>query len=295
MLKSICFLAVVLALRGGSQAAIVINFDSLPVDASNFYNGDTTIAANDPRRANYETVGTADNFGSTEFLQRWTETGVRFQNDYTPDFSSWNGWSWSKVQNSTSPSFTNQYAAFPGGGANAAGGLSPGGTYAVGFGNAFFDLAPNSTLVSVDISNTTYTALTMRDGNQFSKKFGGATGNDPDLFQVTFTGYTQAGATGASTGSTTLNLADYRFANNALDFILSNWLRVDLTGLGNARSVGMSFFSTDVGPFGINTPTYVAIDNLTIVAVPEPSSLALLAATGLGYIARRRLRKAGKR
>lgn len=278
-------------MHGVSHAAIVINFDSLPVDASNYYDGDPTIAALDPRRANYEIVGAGVNFGQPEVLQRWTDTGVRFQNDYTPAFGSWNGWSWSKVQDSTTAGFTNQYASFPGGGANAAGSLAAGGTYAVGFGNAFFDVAPNTILQSVDVSNTTYTALSLRDGDAFAKKFGGASGNDADLFQVTFTGYTQAGAKGALTGSKTLDLADFRFANNSLDYILNSWLRVDLTGLGNARSVGLSFFTTDVSGGFFNTPTYVAIDNLTLTAVPEPGSLALLAAVGIGYIARRRFRK----
>lgn len=291
MLKLVSFLALQLAVCGFVQAAIVIDFDSLPVGPGNFYNGDTTVAANDPRRANYEVVGMGDNFGQPEVLQRWTESVVRFQNDFTPSFDSWKGWSWSKVQDTTNGDFTNQYAAFPGGGANAAGGLAPGGTYAVGFGNAFFDLAPGNTLQSIDIANTTYAALTVRDGNQFSKKFGGASGNDADLFQVTFTGYTGAGASGGTTGSTTVNLADYRFADNSLDYILSGWLRVDLTGLGNARSVGLSFLSTDSGPFGLNTPLYVAIDNLT--AVPEPSSLALLAVCGFVYIVRRRIIRVG--
>ncbi len=263
-MKLIYVLSLVVALQSFSSAAIVVNFDSLPVDSSNFYNGDTTIAANDPRRANFESLGTRIRFGQTEFLQRWTDTGVRFQNNYIPAFSSWSGWSWSKVQDPTTAGFTNQYAAFPGGGANAAGALAPGGTYAIGFGNAYFDVAPNATLQSVDVTNTSYAGLSMRDGDAFAKKFGGASGNDADLFQVTFTGYTQTGATGATTGTRTVDLADFRFANNSLDYILSSWLRVDLTSLGNARSVGLSFFSTDVGAFGMNTPAFVAIDNLTL-------------------------------
>jgi len=290
---SIYFLAFVIAIHSVSYGAIVINFDSLPVDSSNFYNGDTTIAPNDPRRANFESLGTGVRFGQTEFLQRWSDSGARFQNSYIPAFSSWGGWSWSKVQDSTTSGFTNQYAAFPGGGANTAGGLAAGGTYAVGFGSAYFDVAPNATLFSVDVSNTTYAGLSLKNGDSFAKKFGGVTGNDADLFQVTFTGYTQAGATGATTGAKTVDLADFRFANNSLDYVLSSWLRVDLMGLGNARSVGLSFFTTDVGAFGSNTPAYIAIDNLTLTAVPEPSSLALLAVCGVVYFARRRFRNAG--
>jgi hypothetical protein len=54
---------------------------------------------------------------------------------------------------------------------------------------------------------------------------------------------------------------------------------LDLTALGAPASIALSWESTDVGSFGINTPTYVAIDNL--VLTPEPGSAALLAVAGL--------------
>jgi hypothetical protein len=44
-----------------------------------------------------------------------------------------------------------------------------------------------------------------------------------------------------------------------------------------------------VGEFGINTPTYVALDNLVLVAVPEPSGMVILA--GGVVVAARRLRR----
>jgi hypothetical protein len=37
--------------------------------------------------------------------------------------------------------------------------------------------------------------------------------------------------------------------------------------------------SSDVGAFGVNTPTYVALDNL--VAVPEPAALGVI---GIGLL-----------
>jgi Domain of unknown function (DUF4465) len=259
-----------------SRAAIVVDFESLPTDASGFYNGDTGVAG--PQRNNYSIVGTRDNFGSQEFVQRWNVNGVQFENNYTPNFASWSGWSWSRVQNTTNPSFTNQYASFPGGGATSNAAVQPGGTYAIGFGTgSFFNIPTGFALQSVDLTNTTYAALVMRDGNAFSKKFGGNSGNEPDHFRVILNGFDQLGATGNVIGSRAVDLADYRFANNNLDFILSNWQRVDLTGLANARSLALSFESTDVGAFGINTPLYVALDNLTLTAVPEPVGVSLLA------------------
>ena len=111
--------------------------------------------------------------------------------------------------------------------------------------------------------------------------FGGASGDDADWLTVTFTGYD---AGDAVTGATTFYLADYRFVNNALDYVVDDWTTVDLTGLGGAvKSIRITLDSSDVGMFGINTPTYLAIDNIAFAPVPEPSAVAALA--GLGALA----------
>jgi hypothetical protein len=46
-----------------------------------------------------------------------------------------------------------------------------------------------------------------------------------------------------------------------------------------------------VGEYGINTPTYVALDNLTLAAVPEPGTAALLACGVLAGLAVRQARR----
>lgn len=283
-----------LGITAGVEAAIVIDFEGLPTDASGFYNGDTSVVGS--QRNNFSIVGLRDNFGSPETVQRWNLQGVQFENNFTPNFGSWSGWSWSRVQNSTNQSFTNQYAAFPGGGADGNAATQPGGTYAVGFGSgSFLNIPTGFTLQSVDLANTTYAALTLRNGDAFSKRFGGNSGNDPDFFRLTLNGFDQVNAGGNLIASRTIELADYRFADNSLDFVLTNWTRVDLTSLANARSLAISFESTDVGAFGINTPLYVALDNLTINAVPEPASIGLVV-VGFIVIARRRraMRGAGR-
>ena len=152
----------------------------------------------------------------------------------------------------------------------------PGQKYAIASGsNAYFNLPTNTRIISVDLTNATYAALSMQNGDSFAKKFGGATGNDPDLFSVTLRGFDNVGGTGNAIGAVNVNLSDFRFTNNSQDYILNNWLNVDLASIADARSVSLSFFSTDTGAFGINTPTYLALDNLRISAVPEPSSIAL--------------------
>ena len=91
------------------------------------------------------------------------------------------------------------------------------------------------------------------------------------------------GATGTATGSQTFYLADYRSSILANQYVVQAWTPVDLTGLGNAQSLNFVFESTDEGAYGINTPTYVALDNLTVATapVPEPATATLLLCGGL--------------
>ena len=259
----------------------IVDFESLPVPTAGFFNGDTN--ATSPFRDNFSITGTGTNFGETEFLQLWESEGVEFFNSYTPAFASWNGFSWSSVTDSTTAGFGNQYASFAGGGSDGAGGTNAGETYAIGFGNrSFFNLPENALLDSVDVTNTTYAGISMRDGDSFAKKFGGTSGDDEDFFSVTFTAFDQTDMQGNEISSFEFFLSDFRFADNSQDYILDNWQNVDLSSLGNARSVGLTFTTTDVGNFGANTPLYAAFDNLTfeVTAVPEPVNLMAL---GFGF------------
>lgn len=272
-------LLAVLTLHNEASADLVVDFEELtvftgasPQGGGSFYNG---------------------NDGSnTTNSDGWTSQGVLFNNNYNgdflPSFDFWSGWSYSNVVNITGAGFTNQYAAFAGGGSDGVGGVDAGGNYAVAFGGgAYFNLPNGSILSSVDLSNTTYAGLSMQTGDSFAKQFGGVSGNDPDFFRVTLTGFDSLDATGNTIGSVTADLADFTFADNSQDYILDDWSTFDLSGISTARSVGLTFESSDTGPFGINTPTYVALDNLTFTAVPEPSSLALLVVSGTAYTFRR--------
>ena len=127
------------------------------------------------------------------------------------------------------------------------------------------------------ITNTTYAALSMLNGDSFAKKFGGASGNDPDWFLLTITG---KNASGGTTGTVDFYLADYQFENNANDYIVDDWTFVDLTALGDiVKSLEFALSSSDVGQWGMNTPASFAMDSLTVV--PEPSTLVLLCGAGV--------------
>ena len=261
--------------------ADTVTFEGLLSGAEAFYNGDSGIGNNS---------------------NGWSADGVFFNNTFTDfggGFTGWTGWSYSNVTDNTTPGFGNQYSAIPGGGSDGTGGpggVNVGETYAIAFSdNAYFNLPESMIIQSADLTNTTYANLSMANGDAFAKPFGGVSGNDPDFFRVTFTGFSGPDLSGGTTGALTFDLADYTFADNSQDFIVGDWVPTDLTALGDARSVGLTFASSDIGAFGINTPTFLALDNLTFAtAIPEPGNAGLIVAAGLviAYrIQRKRLRR----
>jgi hypothetical protein len=173
--------------------------------------------------------------------------GVSFNSTY----GSWTGLAVSKKTDTVTKGYLNQYSALPGAGA--------GGSHQFGIWNGnladpalSFD-APHRVL-EVQIANTTYAALSMTYGDQFAKAFGSA---GKDWFEVTFYGIS---ATGDTTGKVVAVLADFRTGSTL--GILRGWKKVDLSPLGTVSGIKIAFASSDVGTYGMNTPSYVAIDDL---------------------------------
>lgn len=194
-------------------------------------------------------------------------------------------WVYSNRTDTTTGNFTNQHSAITGGGVDGSA------HYAIAnFGAPTISFASAVSVQGAYFTNTTFAGRTLLDGDTlfgFSKKFGGASGNDPDYLKLTIIGKDGGGAT---TGSVDFMLADYRFADNTQDYVVTDWRWVDLAALGTVSSLQFALVSSDSGEFGINTPAYFALDNLTVTAVPEPEQVALLLA-GLalvGAVARRR-------
>nr|HPI55495.1 DUF4465 domain-containing protein [Chitinophagaceae bacterium] len=114
---------------------------------------------------------------------------------------------------------------------------------------------------SARIANTTIAYRSMQNGDGFAKIFGGATGNDPDFFKVTFTGWLQ----NTTTGSIDFYLADFRDTVNSNDYILKDWGTVDLMPLGLVDSITFHLSSSDTNSLGMKTPAYFCLDNLSML------------------------------
>lgn len=190
--------------------------------------------------------------------------GVFFENSFTDwggGFYSWEGWSYSTTVDNLTAGFSNQYSAYPG---EAASGEVYAVTYVASYAPPVINLPVGlKAPVSIAVANTSYGAISMRDGDAFAKQF---SREDEDTLLLTITGLD---ADGESVGSVALFLADFRDGTGD-GTILNGWNSVDLSGLGTGVvQLAFQLESTDVGDFGMNTPAYIAVDDLLLAETPS--------------------------
>ncbi len=220
-----------------------IDFESLSFTSGDYWNGATAA------------LGT---YNST-----FTDGKASFNNSYT--LSDWGygltgssaSWSYSSMTDNTTPGYNNAYSAIAGHGADNSS------TYAVcynSFGQESLLLETPLYAKSLEITNGTYPYFSMKNGDSFAKKFGGETGDDPDFFLLHISGYLD----GELTNTIDFYLADFRFEDNSLDYIIDSWKSVNLSSLGVVDRISFSLSSSDTGDWGMNTPAYFFIDNLKL-------------------------------
>ena len=221
MRRSHWFLLVLFLGLPAFAAPAVVSFDGLlPNPGQNIHNVSVSVAA-------------------ATFLNTYTDWGGGFE--------SWGGFAFSTVSNTTDGSYLNQYAAA----------RAHSNAYAVGYDGGWdpppeiaFDLpaAPKSARVN----NTTYAALSIRNGNPPARAFA-----EGDTFVLTLTARNVEGTVVATTNH---YLADFRGTN----FIQTNWFELDLSWMPpEVVSLVGTLETTDVGDWGANTPTYFALADFT--------------------------------
>ena len=114
------------------------------------------------------------------------------------------------------------------------------------------------TVTGCYVTNDLWTYQDILQGGYGEPPYGGTTGNDPDWFKVTATG---KNASGQTVGTLDFYLADYRFANNEEDYVLSTWEWFDLSPLGNVATISLSLSSSRGSGYNMITPAYFCMDN----------------------------------
>jgi hypothetical protein len=230
-------LAAALMLGATTQAQVTVDFDSYALSSESLDNGSA---------------------GNGDFI--FDE--LQFNNVYDTVWGSWDGFSISNVTDNTTPGWSNQYSAFPGAGSDSSE------NYAVAYRiPQIIGTTEYVQIYSMKITNATYAAISMRDGDTFGKQFGSpndANGqpdgtNGEDFFKVWIIAEDYSGW---QKDSIEFFLADYRFADSTLDYIVDSWVEVNLyDSLGfPPHSLSFRFESSDNGQFGMNTPAYFAVD-----------------------------------
>jgi len=112
-------------------------------------------------------------------------------------------------------------------------------------------------VVQLRISNSTYAYNSMKFGDFVGKKFSAA---EKDSFVLIITGFSNE----VKKFSKRVYLADYRFADTNKNFMLDTWQIVKFNQNETADSLSFTLVSSDNGQFGMNTPAFFVMDNVTV-------------------------------
>lgn len=248
MKKILLFCATVLSMTASAETftldlSTATDFDSKPI----VYETKDVNVHNDNLKDVWNGTITSD-AGNAGFIMT-NEAKMMFKHEGNPKYASWCGFTVSKHAADSLGQFT----------CMAKGGLAGVGTpFLVGYSLISYTDNELSTQVAfsdeyfpteVYICQSSYTFNSIMYGDGYAKKF-----TDKDTLALIISGFN---ATYEEIGSVTYYLAvDGKFNQN--------WTKVDLSSIGKCFGLNFRMTSTDKGQWGINTPTYFALDGLTI-------------------------------
>lgn len=243
MKKNLIYLLLIVAVSFASctkeneiEATIVLNLENKLTEAETEWTGDTSGELDD---AGYYNNSFNDGF-------------FKFNNFNNPEWFIWGGFAYTNKSDVTTGDYTNNSAI--------TGKAKTGSVYLTVNSNDFtpaklsFVSNELTLLKGMYITNATYAYKVIKEGNDFTKAF-----ESGDWFKLSIIGYDDASQ---KTGSVDYYLADYR---DGKSFILNEWEWIDLAPLGYVNSVKFEMTSSDVGEWGMNTPAYFCIDDITAI------------------------------
>lgn len=277
--------------RATNSTNVIINFDNAPAD----------VMASDRYGANLYSATAGGKQVTTGYLTQIGESGtyIQFPINYLKqewvtgqpwEYEFWNGgFAISNFHNMTQGDYQNQCSVY-----DEKGGHN-GGNFAIAFGysDSYNDAigsyekcakiyltnkegyrveTPNQPVTGVAMTgkfnslwvcNTTYAYLVMENGNSFTTE-GKSLKDQGGWFKVVFIGFDE---NDVKTGQVDYYLANFDSAQpTTLNGILNGWHQVTLGDkLGESVSkVVINFEGSDSSAYGLNTPAYVAIDDIDV-------------------------------
>lgn len=214
---------------------VVVSFENQKLNEQGFWMGEEN------------GTGVSDDWGGTTYICSYAEKDLSFNTSYTKSdyLVSFMGFG---ISNRTATGFSatnftiDQFN-------NITGKAHSGKQFAVVYGQAATITVSNTKGVNVKgffFTNSSYLVNSVENGDDYAKKFA-----DGDYLKVTVT---------ADNGkSVDFYPADYRTGVT----VVKDWKWLDLSSLGRVKSLTFTFDGTDKGEWGLNTPLYVCIDDLT--------------------------------
>jgi hypothetical protein len=245
-MKKIYTLVAAFAVAGTITAQTTIDFENHPLAGAETHdNGNDGVGAFD--------------FGGTTFDYSFNAAGGYFS-----------GFAISNETDVMTPGLANQFSSYAGSGADGSS------NFAIFYDFSNGGINTNDATVRIDsfeLTNTTYAYLSMRDGDGYGKEFGSIYDADGNVDATNGEDYFIVRVFGQNHDQTEIDsldfyLADYRFADSTQDYIVDDWNTIDLTGFSfPVASVRFTFASSDTNSWGIKTPAYIAIDNVSTQTV----------------------------
>lgn len=224
-----------------AQQLKTFTFDELIVPDTGFWNGSDT----------------------THYNQTFGDETITFSNYYNSDYSYWTNSAFSTWTDTVTADYSNQWSVYAG----AAHSDSVFGLFYVPT-----DYTNNYQTIPVDvqfnhpvrmdslfITNSTYTALTIKNGNNYARAF---STDSSDYYKVIIYSIFQTD----TLDTTEVMLADYTMPDDSI--IHKDWIKVDFDTL-TVTKLAFDVVTTDVGTYGPNTPLYFCVDDFSYEVQPS--------------------------
>jgi hypothetical protein len=235
-MKKLYFLAIILA-----TGAIQAQADFEEMSLSNYFDG-SDLSGTDDGAGNYSSI--------------YTENDLTFNTIWNSSWSYWSeGWAFSNLIDSTLTEGAKTYHSY-------STEAYTGDNFAIGKSGSEITVDGTALFSSLQVSNTSYAAHSMKNGDSFAKKFTGE-----DWFELTIEGFNGI----SSTGEVRVMLAD---SSNTAPNILETWQTVDISSLGDVTKLTFTLNSSDVGDYGMNTPSFFALDNIVFDITTSSNELS---------------------
>jgi hypothetical protein len=186
--------------------------------------------------------GTNDGLGN--YTSTYTENNLSFNTTWDNSYAYWSsGWAFSNLTDSSLTTASQKYHSY-------SNGADSGENFAIGKSGSEITVNGTATFSTIEVSNNSYAAYSMTNGDDFAKQF-----MSDDWFELTIEGFNNE----VSTGTVKVMLAD---SSDSAPKILETWQTVDISSLGEVSKLAFTLNSSDVGNYGMNTPSFFAVDNI---------------------------------